>query len=327
LPANTLLTDPWNAEKRAEAKRAPERVVKTIDVIKSAVTAGSTQDGNWASALSAYRQLTGAFVEALRTESAFDAMFDSMVALPLLTQFAAMSLAGTETEVNEGVLKPITSMSFESLTLEPRKVVSIAVFTNQFLRTVGGGIVNAIGREMRAGMGVATDRPFLGSLASTATSIPATGGSDFESIANQLEQLLAAVETGNASRVFLVLAPHNVKVLALRLIQQGISSVGLNGGELAGARVVVTSAAGDNVFAIDATGIAGNRGEIQLATTSQADLRMADDSMAGAAQMTSLFQTNSTALRCERVFGFTVIRDTAAAVLSDVSWGSVDSPV
>lgn len=113
-------------------------------------------------------------------------------------------------------------------------------------------------------------------------------------------------------------------------------NMSLAGGSIANIPIHTSDAAGEAVILIDASALVAAADALELKASSAAALQMDDvPSMASAAgspstptaaQLVSLFQTNSTALKCERTFGFEIIREAGVASLSSVQWGKFGSP-
>jgi hypothetical protein len=86
----------------------------------------------------------------------------------------------------------------------------------------------------------------------------------------------------------------------------------------------------------DSAQIAGNIGELLVAASGVASVQMSDSPtikvLSGSpsapmhANLTSMFQTSSTALKLERLFGFKVLRDTAVASIEGIDYASSGSP-
>jgi hypothetical protein len=99
----------------------------------------------------------------------------------------------------------------------------------------------------------------------------------------------------------------------------------VNGGSLANVPVHTSDAAEDNVILADAARIVGASENVELRASNAASLEMVDStsqaindgasplavSSVTAASVVSMFQTNATALKAERRFGFTRCRGSA----------------
>ena len=65
---------------------------------------------------------------------------------------------------------------------------------------------------------------------------------------------------------------------------------------------------------VDARQVAASAGTVSLAASGQATVDM------GGPDTTSLWQKNMLGLRAERFFGYELLRETGAAVVTDVDW-------
>jgi hypothetical protein len=78
------------------------------------------------------------------------------------------------------------------------------------------------------------------------------------------------------------------------------------------------------LYLVDATGIAADGGPVTVDVSTQADVLMdtapsMNSTTPTAAAMTSMFQTNSTALKALAVFGAAKIRGNAVAVVTGIT--------
>ena len=81
-----------------------------------------------------------------------------------------------------------------------------------------------------------------------------------------------------------------------------------------------------SLYVINAAAIAADGGPVTVDVSTQADVLMdtaptMSSDTPTPAQMTSMFQSNSTALKASAWFGAQVLRDDAVAVVSDIDWG------
>ena len=96
-----------------------------------------------------------------------------------------------------------------------------------------------------------------------------------------------------------------------------------SGGELANLPAIVASGVpAVSLYLIDASGIAADAGPPTVEMSRQATVEMNTTPTGGAsAVQTSLFQTNSVALRATAWFGAQVLRSGAVAVITGINWG------
>lgn len=78
----------------------------------------------------------------------------------------------------------------------------------------------------------------------------------------------------------------------------------------------------DSIMLINAAEIAANGGRVELDVARHASIHLATNPGSGAQQQTSLWQTNSRAIRAERHFGFERLTAEAAAIMSSVGWAA-----
>jgi hypothetical protein len=138
---------------------------------------------------------------------------------------------------------------------------------------------------------------------------------------------LAAITLNARSEVFIVANAEQVKYWAFALNGTAGAYPGLTikGGELLGARVVITDTGTTSATAFDASQIAANGGTIELDASSEATVQLSDtpDSPPTAStNVQSFFQLNLTGLRATRYWGAERLNTRAVAVLTS----SPDSP-
>lgn len=318
-----------DAAARAAANGSPREVV---DVLKAA-GAGAVFDAD----LAPYQPLASAFLASLNHSGAFDALRSDMQPAPLHSRFGLLVnvAAGSDTEI--GHAAPVSQLGFAAGSLDIMKVAAISVLSEELLNfSAAEGV---IGNSLRAATAYATDSVFVGDLIASATSITATG-LDAAGAAYDMRRLLDLIHTGNASRLHVVMGPTTAKRVATLTTSTGaLAHPGMSptGGTFMGMPAHVSDHALTNVFAVDASGYVGGADDVELKASRHADVLMNTEpnmaiatgsppTTATAAQLTSMFQTNSVALMALRRFGFQKIRADAAAKLTGVAWGGVGSP-
>ena len=307
--------DPLQAVELAKQARASERVQLYL---KAAVSA-STLEGN-----TAFAPLSAGFVEGLKPYSAFDAMTPNMRRVPLHTKLAAVTTAATGEEVAEGAPKPIVEMSFESLTISPRKVSSQALISNELARSSAEAVPFLL-RELRSAVATATDTVFLAELTSASGTPTVTGTSDAGA---DLAAAFALMSPHAASRFYIILSP----ALAASLAFTGSGGPPLfpdmspSGGTIGGVAVVVSDGLSGgsppDVLVVDASRILAADGGVRTSTARHATVEASDspaDPTVAGTVMISLWQRNLLGCRAERTFGFEKIGD-SVVVITGPTW-------
>ena len=190
-----------------------------------------------------------------------------------------------------------------------------------------------LGQELKSAVAVGSDAALLTALAGN--SGEAQGVDSWAGINDDLEELLKQVNLGAASAPFFIMPPALAKILASRGITNGIDSLAWDGGSYAGVPILVSDAQSSNrITLVDASGLAVVMGEIELRSSEQALIEMADTSSqtsapsVSAVSMVSMFQSKSRCLRAERSLAVKPIRPAAHAHLTGVALGQgSDSPM
>jgi len=241
------------------------------DAAKAAVGAVSFND---AGTQAAFEAISVAWLEALRSSSVFDALWPDMRSAPMHQRFAISTLAVVADEISEGAGIPVKSMSLSaSEPLRPKNVSSIIVTSRELARLTESEAW--LDSEMRNAVSAGTDKAFLDGLLALATPIASTG-----TIAD-LDAMLASVPLSTQSRLHWVFSPQALKMLATER-GNGVAvwpGVDATGGAIYGLPVHTSDQLPAGVaMLIDAASIAGNRGSVELSTSTQTSLQMADPS-------------------------------------------------
>lgn len=289
---------------------------------KAAVMAGSLGDGESRSALAA---LSAAWLATLAQASVFDKMLANMRQVPILTRFGVSTVEFDVTEVGEGDAAPVGMLTIgDTSPLSPRKVSAISVVSSELARL--SAVLDLLDSELRSGLVKALDSAFLSDLVSATTPI-ASAGTAADAITD-VDALLTAVPLGAASQPFFIFS----QAAAKKLTTKNASGIFIwpmmtpTGGTIAGVKTLVTDAlpAGAAVL-VDASQLAAAGGEVTLSTSGHADLQLLDfesldQSPEASDVMTSLWQNNLRAVKATRTFCYRILRNSAVASLSGVSY-------
>jgi hypothetical protein len=121
--------------------------------------------------------------------------------------------------------------------------------------------------------------------------------------------------------------------LAAQAVANGVTTMGILGGELMGVSVLVSDAqTADRITLVDATGLAVFLGEIRLKSSEQATVEMSDTPSQSSATPTattlvSMWMSNSISLLCEREIAVKPIRPSSYAHLDAVGFAQFESPL
>jgi hypothetical protein len=321
--AKHLLLESGN---RAAALRSAEdgRAVQSVcDILRSAVSAGTTTDANWASALSPYRSVAGAFLESLEPFSAFQRIAADGAFAPgvMHATIGVVSVGASGGTFGERETKTPTKIELDNGQMKERKVASFAAFTDELIRFGGASALGLISRELRKAVAIETDRAFLAAIAEQtgAYSTAGTGTSPSALIAD-LSEAMEHLSVGASSRVYLIASPKYVTAMAMARGTSGPTypGVGLAGGVFQGMSVIPSDAATDAIL-LNASQMLVDQGTVVLDASNQASLQMDSDPTDGVAATVNLFQSNMRALRVERIFACELLSSSGASVISNTT--------
>lgn len=316
--------------------------------VKDAVSAANTIDATWAGNLILDSGATFAdFVEFLRPRTLVDRVSGSLRRLPFDTPVLIQGSAGAGGWVKEGVAKPVTEWTYTKTKLTPLKVAAIAAATKETLMRASMAADMLLRDELARAVTATLDTTFIDPDAAAVTDespasilngvapLTAHGDTGEVGVRCDVQTLLRAFSDENLSLAgtFWIM-PERVAI-ALSLMQNPLGQtafpgIGFNGGTFFGLPVFVTNYAptdsngsvvalvkGDEIFL-------GDEGGIQVSMSDQASLVLdtapsMNSTTPTAAQVVSLWQTNSVAFLVERFMNWQRRRAQAVAWMR-VNW-------
>lgn len=328
-------------------------VVHSI-VQKAAVSAGSTTSGNWAANLVGEETSVFAdFAEFLRPTTILGKFgvggIPALRRVPFRTPLLGQTGGGAGYWVGEGKAKPLTSFDFSRTTLDPLKVASIAVVTMEVVRDSSPAADVIIRDALAAALRERQDVDFIDpAKAASAGVSPASitngvaaihsAGNTADDVRADLRSLFSAfIADNNAPTNGVFLMPSTIglslSLMTNALGQAEFPDVGMNGGTLNKIPVITSEyvpsvSGGSYVALVNASDIyIADDGDVAVDVSMEASLEMSDAPAGNAttptaAQMVSLWQTNSVGFRGERTINWAKRRDSAVALLDQVNWGA-----
>lgn len=223
--------------------------------------------------------------------------------IPFATPSAILTGPPTAAWVTRGEAKPVTKATIAKAKHDPLKVSAITVLTTESLRWSGPDADAALRRTLAYAATTAVNGTFLSAVAAETDESPAgvafgltplaSSGDVFEDLTGLLDGLRAPTVVASLTN-------------ALR-----IRAATLNASELP---VVVAPEAGSTVYAIDRFAVAFSLGRIDVDASEHAAIAMSDEPDAPA-QLVSMFQTDSRAVRVSVFANWTVVRPDGVRVL------------
>jgi len=290
-----------------------DRVVETLE--RAAQSGGAISNVGPSST-----ELWRAFVDASKHYGAFDRILGDAFKVSLYAQRVSIFTSVSASAVSEGAAKPLKRMTLSANDMTPAKATALVVMTNELIEQLTDAGVQALGRELRTAVAVGSDTALLSAL--TGETAEAMGADSFTGALEDIEELLRLLRLGVGSKPYLIVTPEYSKALAIQAVANGVTTLGWNGGEIAGVEVLVSDAqTADKISMVDATGLAVADGGIELRSSEQATIQMdtaptQETTTPTQSQQVSMFQTNSRALLGERSFAVKAIRPNAYAHLT-----------
>ncbi len=337
----------WSAASAFAAHAWPDSpsVAYALDQ-KAAIGGGTPSDANWASAL-AETQIGGDFLQAVRAVEVLSRL-PSARHVPFATNVPRETSAGFGGSWRgAGAPIPVSKSAFDSVTLDRYFASVLTVLTRELVNAATPAAVEAVRRTLIASVAAYTDQQFLdprvagvanvspASATYAGTEVASTGSSAAQKLAD-FQSMIVAIGTNMTNPVWIMRRGDAVKIAATLTAGniQAFPDVNALGGFLLGIPVLTTAAVpGDAgspaedryVILLDGDAVlVADDGRIDLAMAESGGIQMSDaptnDAAAGTpSTMTSLWQTNSVALRCDREISWATTQDGAAAWMR-VSW-------
>jgi hypothetical protein len=222
--------------------------------------------------------------------------------------------------VAEGAGIPVSRVVLNNVVLAPIKAAALIVVTTELLLDVGAAGQACFSRELQSVVAAAVDTAFVDVIDTGTTPITSTGPN------KDLRAALTAVNSAGIARLYWLAAEDVAKFAStLATSWPAFLAASATGGEMANLPMIASSGVpSGTLYLVDATGIAADGGPVTVDVSTQADVLMdtapsMNSTTPTAAAMTSMFQTNSTALKALAVFGAAKIRGNAVAVVTGIT--------
>ena len=317
---------------------------------KANVPAGTTISGNWAANL--FDPNGGAvadFVPFLRAQTILGRFGNGGVpalrSVPFNVPLVTQTGGGAGYWVGEGKAKPLTSFAFTRTTLPPTKVANICALTEESIRFSNPKSDMIVRDSLAAALRERLDIDFItpskaavagvspASITNGAPAIASSTGTDADSVRADIRNLYAKFASFNnppSSGVWIMSSNMAVTLAMMTnaLGQQEFGAMSMTGGTLSGMPVVASDYVTNIVVLVNASDIyLADDGDIAIDASREASLEMSDapahDSKTptGATSLVSMFQTNTVAIRAERMISWLRRRTGSVAYLTGVDWG------
>lgn len=319
----------WAAQ-RTDWADTPEVLLS----LKAAVAPGTATDATWAGPL-VNQKIANDFIELMRAATIID-QISGLYKVPFNTKIPQQTGGGTYSWVGEMKPKPVTALTFGSVTLDWAKVAGIIVLTQELVKLSSPSAEDVVRREMVAGIARFLDGQFINpAVAAVAGISPASitnGAPTAAATANPLADILGLIQhfvNNNISiqGVHFIMSPTNALALSFKTNSDGSAvfpGIGPDGGTYKGLKFVTSQTAGSNVIALQPNLILfADDGGVTIDASTEASLQMdgaPDSPVAATTVYVSMFQMNTVALRAERFITWKKANANAVKYLTAAAW-------
>lgn len=311
------------------------------------VAGGGSGSGEWGAELvTADNRYTGDFIEYLTSRTVYDKL--PLRQIPANVTIKGQDGTATGYWVGESKPIPVSKADFSTVSLTPLKVAALAVVSNELLRDSSPAAEMLIRDALVDASSQRVDTTFLSTIAASAGVSPAgllngvtpslSSGTDAAAVRTDVKALYRNFITNkNIGGLQWVMNPAQAKAISLMVNSLGQTEFpGLNatGGELLGDPVVT----GDNVegsflillkpsdiYRIGDTGVEVSMSREAAIEQNSAPTGATDTPVGVSQAWTSMFQSESTAIKVVRSINFAKRRSTAVAYISDADYDGVES--
>lgn len=315
-----------------------------VDLIeRTAVNAGTTTDTTWAAPLVQYQDMASEFIEYLRPQTVIGRL-NGLRRVPFKVRVPRQTGGATVNWVGEAKIKPLTSLAFDSVTLDFAKVAGIIPLSEELVKFSSPAADELVRADLAKAIAQFLDHDFLDSTKAANDVSPAS--ITYGATANASTGTTAAAFRLDVKTMMATFLSNNIDVttghwimtptqaLALSLMQNALGQpefpgITMMGGTLLGFPVITTN----NLVATSGSPADGypiifvNAGEIMLADDGQVTIDMsreaslqmdtAPDSPETASTITvNLWQHNMIAIKAERYMRWVARRSNVVASIT-----------
>ncbi len=316
-------------------------------IVKTAVNPGTTTDTTWAAPLVQYTNLASEFIEYLRPATIMGRI-QGMRRVPFKVKVPRQTAGATVNWVGEGKVKPLTSIAFDSITLDHAKAAGIIPLTEELVRLSNPSAEMLVRDDLAASIGQFLDIEFIdisnassdvspASVTYGVTPVVATGttASAFRTDAATMLDSLVSANLPMGSGVW-IMTPTQAMRLGMMVNATGgyeFPGITVNGGSLLGFPVITTTNLNASTaspadgypitFLVASEVLLADEGGVTVDISRDATVQMEtapDSPFTASTTLVSLWQHNMVGIRVERMINWTKRRSTIAGVISQAKY-------
>jgi HK97 family phage major capsid protein len=319
-----------------------------MDIIeRTAVSPGTTTDSTWAAPLVQYENMSSEFIDYLRPLTVMGRM-DGFRRVPFKVKVPRQTGGASVNWVGEGKVKPLSSLAFDSLTLDFAKIAGIIPLTEELVRFSSPSAEELVRSDLAKAIAQFIDAEFLDpSNASTdvspasvtyGVSAVTSTGTTAAAFRADVKTMFAAMLAANQQVTSGYWVMTQGQALSFSLMQNALDqrefpTVDMMGGTLLGFPVLTTenlaSSTGSPadgypiIFVMPGEILLADDGGVSIDMSREASLQMetTPDSPWTASTVTvNLWQHNMVAIKAERFINWKPRRATAAGIIAGAKY-------
>jgi HK97 family phage major capsid protein/HK97 family phage prohead protease len=312
-------------------------------VLRSAVNAGTTTDTTWASPLVVYQNMSSDFISYLDPLTIIGRI-PGFRRVPFKVKIPRETGTATVNWVGEGKIKPLSSLAFDTVTMEFAKIAGIIPLTEELVRFSTPSAEAIVRDRLAAAITAFMDNEFVDptnastdvSPASVTYGVTPVGstGTTAAALRADVKTLMATFLSNNLSPAGSVWIMTQQQALAISLMvntlgQPEFVGIDMNGGTFLGLPVVasenIPSSGGSPtdggliILAKASEILLADDGQVTIDASREASLQMdstPDSPETASTTMVSMWQHNMVAIKAERYIRWEKARSTAVGFIS-----------
>lgn len=319
-----------------------------MDVIeRSAVNPGTTTDTTWAAPLVQYQNMASEFIDYLRPLSIMGRI-NGFRRVPFKVKVPRQTGGASVNWVGEGKVKPLSSLAFDSVTLDFAKIAGIIPLTEELVRFSSPSAEELVRADLAAAITQFMDNEFIDPLNAATDVSPASvtygvspitsTGTTADAFRADVKAMFAALLVANQQVSTGVWVMTQQQALAFSLMTNALGqpefmNINMNGGTLLGFPVVtsenIPATAGSPadgypiIFIMPGEILLADDGGVTIDMSREASLQMetTPDSPVSASTVTvNLWQHNMVAIKAERFVNWKPRRTTAVGLIAGAKY-------
>ena len=315
---------------------------RLLNLVKAAVAPATTQNTEWAGALTEGKEASKEFIELLLPETILGKFgtngIPSLREIPFNVLVPGQSLGGSATWVGEGKAASVTTAGFFNTKLDRMKLSAISVLTEEMILDSSPAADILVRDTLIAAISSRIDKDFIdptktesarlspASITNKGVAIESVGNNSAaikrDAVAMHAPFIKANIPT---DRLVWLMGSSTALTLSLMTTQSGAPAFpGMTpgGGFFLGKPVIVSSNIGKMLILADAASILiAKDDDISVKYSQEANIKMSSDpENDSGAESVSMFQNDMVAIKTDQYINWSLARSGSVSYIKEVNW-------